>query len=140
MTSSRRDFLTKGSLVALVGGLPLGLAEKIVANETGSALGARGLSQAAFERQLNTDFLIKTGDQKIRVKLVAVDDLRRDKKSAIGKECYGLTFHGDTSNRLAQDTYLIEHKELGVFSFLLVPIGMTGKRPQYEAVINHVTS
>jgi hypothetical protein len=139
MTSSRRDFLKKGSLVALVGGLPLGLAEKIVANETGSASGARGLSQAAFERQLNTEFLIKTGDQKIRVKLAAVDDLRRDKKSN-GKECYGLRFHGDTSHRLTQDTYLIEHKELGVFSFLLVPIGMTSNRPQYEAVINHVTS
>ncbi len=140
MTTSRRDFLRKGSLVALVGGLPLGFAEKILANGIGSVSEPVGLSQTAFQRQLNTDFLINKGAQKIRVKLVGVDDLRRDKNSAKGKECFGLTFRGDNSNSLAQNTYLIEHKELGVFSFLLVPVGMPSSRPQYEAIINHVTT
>ena len=140
MTTSRREFLRTGSLVVLVGGLPLGLATKIVADDMGSASASAGLSLAAFQRQLNTSFLINTGVQKVLIKLVAVDDLRRNKQSDNGKECFGLLFQGDNSNRLTQNTYLVEHSELGVFSFLLVPVGMTSKRPQYQAIFNHVMS
>jgi len=147
MASSRRDFLKKGSLLALFSGIPLGLAERIVANETNSpskALGlleAGGLSQARFRRELNTSFVIKQGNKKVSVKLVGVNDLRRKQTGNLGKECFGLRFRGDHANSLKQNTYVIEHKNLGVFSFLLVPIGVNDKSaPYYEAIINHLHS
>lgn len=142
MATSRRDFLKKGSLVALVAGVPLSLAEKIVAkaNETDTP-SKNGLSQAQFRRQLNTSFLIKSGHRKISVKLVAVNDLRRKESLNSGRECFGLRFRGDHSNSLKQNTYVIEHKNLGEFSFLLVPIGVNDKSaPYYEAIINHLRS
>lgn len=139
MATSRRDFLRKGSLVALVAGVPLGLAEKIAGRETVSSSVALGLSQAAFKGQLNTRFLINEGTRKVVVKLVAVDDLRRGETFARGKEAFSLLFRGNQENVLNQNTYLIEHERLGVFSFLLVPIMTRDKRaPYYEAIINHL--
>lgn len=141
MASSRRDFLKKGSLVALFAGIPLGLAERIVANETSSPSKTLGLSQAQFRRELNTSFVIKQGSKKVSVKLVGVNDLRREQTGNLGKECFGLRFRGDHANSLKQNTYVIEHKNLGVFSFLLVPIGVNDKSaPYYEAIINHLHS
>ena len=140
MGNSRRDFLKKSSLVALAAGVPLGLAEKVVATEIAASSKALGLSQAEFERQLNTTFVIKKGNQEIPVKLIAVDDLRPNTKVA-GTECFGLRFRGSHSNRLKQETYSIGHRKLGEFSFLLVPIGMKDKSaPYYEAIINHLHS
>lgn len=141
MATSRRDFLKKGSLVALVAGVPLGIAEKIVATEINVTPSKNsGLTLAAFERQLNTTFSIH-GRRKTSVKLVAVDDLRRKGTRAQGKECFGLQFRGSYPNALKQNTYVIEHEKLGVFSFLLVPIGMKDKdAPYYEAIINHLHS
>ena len=140
MTTSRRDFLRKGSLLALVAGAPLGLAEKVIASEIKSPTEALGFSEAEFKRQLNTSFVIKDGTRKVPVKLIAVDDWRRKESLKNGKECFGLRFRGSHANRFKQNTYAIEHKSLGSFSLLLVPIGLNDERPQYEAIINHVNS
>ena len=141
MASSRRDFLKKGSLVALFAGIPLGFAEKIIAKETHTPSNALGLSQADFRRELNTSFDIRQGNKKVSVKLVRVKDLQRKESRDSGKECFGLQFRGNNSNSLKQNTYVIEHKNLGQFSFLLVPIGVNDKSaPYYEAIINRLHS
>lgn len=141
MASSRRDFLKKGSLVALVAGVPMGLADKIVAKGTDTPSKTLELTQAEFRRELNTNFLIKQGTRKISVKLTAVNDIRRKEARKLSKECFALRFRGDHSNFLKQNTYLLEHKNLGEFSFLLVPIGVNDKSaPYYEAIINHANA
>jgi hypothetical protein len=140
MATSRRDFLKKGSLVALVAGAPLALAEKVIASEPKSAASALGFSQAEFERFLNTSFLIKEGTRRIPVKLIAVDDWRRTEDLEKDKECFGLRFRGRETTRLKQNTYSIEHSSLGSFSLLLVPVGPNEEVPQYEAIINRVDS
>ncbi|SRR6266851_854794 len=139
MTTSRRDFLKKGSLVALAAGVPLRLAGKALGKEAVTSSHGLGLSKAAFRAQLNTKFLINEGTSKRAVKLVAVDDLRQTRVFAGGKEGFSLLFRGDQTSALKQNTYLIEHDRLGMFSFLLVPIMTRDKSaPHYEAIINHL--
>jgi hypothetical protein len=136
MATSRRDFLKKGTLVALAAGVPASLAEKVAGKASLTPAGF-GLTKAAFEAQLNTEFLI--GASRVSVKLVDVTDLDARKKHAPGKEGFSLLFRGDPSTPLRQDTYLIEHKSLGLFSFLIVPVMRKKKAAQYyEAVINRL--
>jgi len=137
MSTSRRDFLKQGSLVALVAGIPLGLAGNVIGKET-LALDGFGLSKAAFKAQLNTDFLINDGTAKRRVKLVAVEDLAQVRAFGNGKEGFSLLFRGDQTARLLQNTYFIEHSRLGSFSFLLVPMRNNTGAPHYEAIVNHL--
>ena len=141
MASSRRGFLKKGSLVVLAAGVPMGLVEKIVARGTDTPSKTLGLTEAEFRRELNTSFVVKQGTRKISVKLVAVNDIRRKETRKLDKECFALRFRGNHANFLKQNTYVIEHKNLGEFSFLLVPIGVNDKSaPYYEAIINHVNA
>ena len=142
MSTSRRDFLKKGSLVALATGFPLSVAGKVMGSESlasSDGPGSFGLSKAAFKAQLHTDFLVSDGTAKRKVRLFAVDDLSQSGKFGNGKEGFSLLFRGEPTSRLVQNTYLIEHARLGSFSFLLVPILSKDKSaPQYEAVINHL--
>ena len=142
MSTSRRDFLKKGSLVALAAGIPLSVAGKVMAKEalaSSNGLGSLGLSKAAFKSQLNTEFLVNDGAAKRKVRLFAVEDLSQSDKFGNGKEGFSLLFRGDETSRLVQNTYFIEHARLGSFSFLLVPILTRDKTaPQYEAIINHL--
>jgi hypothetical protein len=138
MATSRRDFLKKGSLVALAAGVPLSLAERAAGREAVVPSVASGLTKAAFEAQLNTEFLINEGTSKVVVRLVEVTDLRR-RESAASKEAFSLLFQGDRAAALKQSTYLIEHEKLGMFSFLVVPVMSRNKRPPYyEAIINRL--
>jgi hypothetical protein len=131
--------MKKGSLVALVAGVPLSFAERVLAKETLTSTEGLGLSKAAFMAQLNSEFLINETTAKRKVKLVAVEDLRQVRAFGNRKEGFSLLFRGDQTSRLKQDTYLIEHNRLGTFSFLLVPIRTADKTaPHYEAIINHL--
>ena len=138
MGTSRRDFLKKGSLVALVAGVPVTFVEKAAAGETAAPSVAFGLTRAAFLAQLNTNFVINDGSAKVKVKLVDVDDLPR--RGASGqKEAFSLMFRGDHVSPLKQSTYLIEHEKLGLFSFLVVPVLSKKKSAlYYEAIINRL--
>jgi len=138
MGTSRRDFIKKGSLMALVAGVPLSLVERTAASENTSASVAFGLNKAAFLAQLNSTFLVHEGASKVAVRLVDVTDLPRRGASA-RKEAFSLLFKGDKATALEQNTYLIEHEKLGLFSFLVVPIMSKDKSARhYEAIINHL--
>ena len=138
MSTSRRDFLKKGSLVALAAGIPLSLVENVMAKEPLAAPEGLGLSKAAFRAQLNTDFLVNDGTAKRKVRLFAVEDLSQSNKFGNGKEGFSLLFRGDQTSRLVQNTYFIEHARLGSFSFLLVPMRNSKGAPHYEAIVNHL--
>jgi hypothetical protein len=139
MSTSRRDFLKKGSLVALVAGVPVSLAERAMAKTVLPASGGMGLSKAAFMAELNTDFFLNDPSGICKVRLVAVEDLRRTGEYGNGKECFSLLFKGSRTPIMKQDTYLIEHARLGTFSFLLVPMMKTDQNAaQYEAIVNQL--
>lgn len=138
MSSSRRDFLKRGTFVALAAGVPLALTGK--ASGMGTSKTA-GLSMASFKSQLGTSFSITHQASKVKMKLVDVTNFASRKQTAAGKEGFSLLFRGPEDNTLKQDTYLIEHSELGMFSFLIVPVGTKDtSAPHYEAVINRLHS
>ncbi|HEY5885870.1 MAG TPA: twin-arginine translocation signal domain-containing protein [Pyrinomonadaceae bacterium] len=138
MSTSRRNFLRNSTMVALAAGVPLGIAERIAAaSAPGTSSAESVLTKAAFERALNTKFLINANRSKVSVKLVDVQDLGSE--SSGRREAFALTFRGDDLKSLNQNTYVIEHDQLGTFSFLLVPMKRDNKdRPRYEAVINRL--
>ena len=140
MSSSRRDFLKRGTLMALAAGVPLSLTEK--ASGMGiSTSKTPGLTLASFKSQLGTSFLINSQATKVKTTLVDVASFASRKQTAAGKEGFSLLFRGPEDTTLDQDTYLIEHDELGLFSFLIVPVRTRDTHnPLYEAVVNRLHS
>ena len=140
MSTSRRNFLRNGSLLALAAGVPTGLASRAMGSVSLMPSNEVGLNKSAFLSQLNTDFLITRGGSKVAVRLVDVSDLPQRGMRTKG-EGFSLMFRGNRSKVLQQATYVIEHHKLGQFSFLVVPIMREDKSAiYYEAVINRLHS
>lgn len=140
MSSSRREFLKRSTFGALAAGVPLTLTEKAFGMGI-TASTATGLDLESFESLLGTDFLINHEPSKVKIRLVRVTNFASDKQTEAGKEGFSLLFRGPNDATLKQDTYVIEHKHLGRFSFLIVPVGTKDTRaPHYEAVINRLHS
>jgi hypothetical protein len=126
--------------VALAAGVPLALTEKAFGIGT-SVSTATGLNLASFKSQVGTSFLINHEASKVKMTLVDVTNFASRKQKDAGREGFSLLFRGPKEIALTQDTYLIEHKQLGIFSFLVVPVGSNDTRaPHYEAVINRLHS
>lgn len=142
MSSSRRDFLKRGTWMALAAGVPLGLSEHVLGMGTAPSSARSGLmDRAAFEKQLQTEFLFNHEATKVPVTLVDVTNLASRAQNESGKEAFSLVFRGPKQTTLRQNTYLIEHEKLGMFSFLIVPIRTKDKSaPHYEAIINRLYS
>ncbi len=140
MSSSRREFLKRGTFVALAAGVPLALTGKASGMGTTKST-AVGLNLASFKSRVGTSFLLNHEASKVKVTLIDVTNFASRKQTAAGKEGFSLLFRGPKETTLKQDTYLIEHEELGMFSFLVVPVGTKDRRaPHYEAVINRLHS
>lgn len=139
MATSRREFLKKGTLVAIAAGVPLSLVHQVAGREAQAQRGkSLGLTKAAFGAELNSQFRINTGDRKVLVKLIEVSDLPHQNTVAPHKEGFSLIFRGSQSAVLKQDTYLIEHQKLGTFSFLIVPVMHKQSAAYYEAIVNRM--
>ena len=138
MSTSRRNFIKRSTMVALATGVPLTVAERLSASAASSAAPADNvLAKSAFEGELNTNFTITANRSKVVVKLVEVQDL--GDQALRSTEAFSLMFRGDANKALSQDTYVIEHDRLGTFSFLLVPMRRDNRdRTRYEAVINRL--
>jgi hypothetical protein len=136
MSTSRRNFLKTGTMVALATGVPMAMVEKVAAADSlATSTKTFGLRKSDFKAELNTHFRISVNKSKVCVKLVDVADLRPHTRNG---EAFSLMFRGDESLALNQDTYVIEHERLGKFSFLLVPMRSTKDGQQYEAVVNRL--
>jgi hypothetical protein len=126
--------------MALVAGVPMSFTG--IASGMGiTTSAAAGLDLDSFESQLGTSFVINHEAAKVKVKLVHVANFASAKQTEAGKEGFSLLFRGPKETTLRQGTYLIEHEQLGRFSFLVVPVGTKDTRaPHYEAVINRLHS
>src|SRR6185503_19362498 len=114
MSTSRRDFLKKGTVVALAASVPLSLVQRAAGNTALAFPVApeihQGLTKADFAAQVNTDFLVNKAPGQVTLKLVSVSDLMGREKFA-NKEGFSLMFRGEL-DALVQKTYLIEHPTL----------------------------
>jgi hypothetical protein len=127
--------------VAIAAAVPLGLAEKAFGFGTAKSVAGLNLNLEAFEAQLGTNFSIKQEASTVNMRLVRVTNFATQNETEAGKEGFSLLFRGPKATTLKQDTYLIEHEQLGMFSFLIVPVGTKNMRaPRYEAVINRLHS
>ena len=141
MSTTRRDFLKKGTIVALAASVPLSLSAKSEAADMLTNPSDMQLGKEAFTANLNTYFLINHGGMKIKTKLVEVFDLRdsAQPKPQPGREGFSLLFQGERTHTLRQNTYIIQHDNLGRFAMLLVPIVRKDKSAHYyEAVVNRL--
>jgi len=139
MSSSRREFLKRGTWLVLASGVSLGLTERGLGMGAAPSPAGSGLSRRAFESQLNTEFFIHFEAAKVPVTLVDVTNLAPRRENKTGKEAFSLLFRGPEYTTLQQNTYLIEHETLGMFSFLIVPVRTKFKHAaHYEAVINRL--
>jgi hypothetical protein len=138
MDTSRRGFLRKGTVGAFGAAVSLGLTDKAVGHGGLSSTAPRlSLDKAAFRGQLKTMFFI--GVSKVPINLIDVVDLGSKRTNNGPREAFSLTFHGDHSSPLEQQTYMIEHEKLGMFSLFIVPIVSRDKSARYyEAVINRL--
>ena len=140
MSNSRREFLKRGTWMALAAGIPLSVGEHALGlGATPSSAGSGWMDRAAFEKQLHTQFLLNHEAAKVPVTLVNVTNLASRKHNQAGKEAFSLIFRGPKETTLRQNTYLIEHEKLGMFSFLIVPVRTRNNRAaHYEAIINRL--
>jgi len=142
MGTSRRDFLKKGSLVALAAGVPVSMAERVTGKTISQPENSTfHLTKSAFAAQLNTKFEIGTKPSTIVASLSEVTDLKVTDPLPKEKEGFTLLFRTSGGLRLKQDTYTINHKKLGTFSLLLVPMKTAdADASHFEAVINRLYS
>ena len=139
MSTSRRSFLKKGTILALAAGVPLKLAKDAAAESLISSPATQVLSKKDFAACLNTEFVVQSAGNKFRTKLVQITDLKRPRNIGSHKEGFSLTFRGERSRELKQNTYVIEHERLGKFSFLLVPtITEDKEKSYYVATVNRL--
>jgi hypothetical protein len=139
MATSRRKFLKTGSIVALCAAFPLSVKARslTIGRTLLPFIGANttpALDMTAFSNCLQTKFALTANGSTAVVRLVSVRDLRSDKTRQGGKECFSLLFSGAAGSSLPQATYRINHRALGKFQLLVVPVGTNS----YEAVINRL--
>jgi len=95
--------------------------------------------QAAFEQHVGSTFAVLTGTGKtVDLRLDAVRPLTVPAKSRApvrGGEGFALAFSGAPA-AFSQDTYAVQHADMGRFDLFLAPVGMGGGN--YEAVFNRL--
>ena len=94
------------------------------------------MDKEVFAKYLHTRFRIcdKLSPTVIEAELVQVDE----GGSSNEVEHFSLLFTGPAEPRLGQQTYGIEHPEMGSFDLFLVPVGADENRTSYEAVFNRL--
>jgi uncharacterized protein DUF6916 len=138
MSTSRRNFLKKGTVLALATGVPLSFAKNAVAENLVTSPTETLLSKKDFAACLHSEFLIQNGARAVKTKLVQVRDLPGRSKST-DKEGFSLMFQSERTHTLKQNTYVIQHERLGRFSFLLVPAkSADADRNYYVATVNRL--
>jgi hypothetical protein len=131
--TSRRKFLKQGALGALAAGVSFGLSDKVRAASMSSS-SPLGFNREAFASQLHTTFHVKTGSGTVPLKLIDVVNIGSRQTTGSLREAFALVLRGSDETSLEQDTYVIEHRKLGAFSFLMVPIGLRDKSSRYYEI------
>lgn len=119
-----------------VGSQQQAMADKTISNADRIRQMFDKLSKDSFS--VHVDSVFKICDQQsptfIEATLVEVTD----GVSSSEVEQFSILFHGPAEPMLPQQTYTIEHPQMGNFDLFLVPIGADQEKVQYEAVFNRL--
>lgn len=90
-----------------------------------------------FRSLLNQSFSLESVQSGLSLKLIQVDELTNSESlDEAQRQPFSLLFLGPEARPLSQQTYRLEHSELGVLDVFLVPVGEDRGGVQYEAVFN----
>jgi hypothetical protein len=114
-------------------------------DRTESVLGTPGrpldrTSAEIFERHLDSEFRIIAGPGTAPRRVHLTKVTRSETITKPGRRppestpAFSLIFRGPEGPALLQDTYQVEHTQLGVFPLFLVPIGPTQADFRYQAI------
>ena len=96
------------------------------------------LTEASFTKQLNTVFQVKvSAPRPVELKLVEVKGFASGPNDPSGMERFSLFFNGPGDLHLPQQTYALEHEELGSLDIFLVTVAQNERGFVYEAVFNY---
>jgi hypothetical protein len=157
MTFSRRKFLRVSSVAALTAGATMGITALGNSSRSGRKSSAEGspasprstgpaasrMTRASFAACLNSTFQLQNADASVLpLKLVELKDTvhsaHKKAAAAHGKECFSLAFTAPNHEVLKQNTYRLEHENLGKFDLFISPVTSKRHGEIYEAIINHV--
>src|SRR5688572_17993424 len=95
------------------------------------------LTEANFTKYLDTVFRVRvSAPGPVELKLVEVKGYAGGANDRSGMERFSLFFSGPADLQLPQQTYELEHEQLGSLDIFLVPIAQ-GEQVHYEAVFNY---
>lgn len=95
-------------------------------------------TEEEFSRHLNTSFAVSLDEsQRVELKLVEVSGYRKNEEEHQGMERFSLYFEGPGDRPLPQDTYTLEHEQMGAQAIFLVPVAGGAEGYRYQAVFNY---
>lgn len=101
---------------------------------------AHNLTQAAFTQNLHTKFRVRVeAPRPIELELAEVAGWRTQPEEQRGMERFSLTFYGPGDLLMPQQTYTLEHEQMGELQVFLVPVRRDPDKILYEAVFNYFT-
>ena len=94
------------------------------------------LTEKEFSKHVNTKFRV-VSDEPIELELTEVKGYLGHANEQTGMERFSAFFRGPADRFLAQQTYSIEHEQMGAFELFLVPLSRDESGFRYEAVFNY---
>ena len=94
------------------------------------------LTEKEFSKHVNTKFRI-AGEQPLELELTEVKGYLGKEHEQTGMERFSAFFSGPADRYLMQQTYSIEHEQMGAFELFLVPLSRDEHGFRYEAVFNY---
>ncbi len=95
------------------------------------------LTEENFSKHLHTNFYIPVNGQQLALELAEVKNYLGGPTEQKGLERFSVYFDGPAEVVLAQQTYSVDHEQMGTFQIFLVPIAKLDKGIRYEAVFNY---
>lgn len=141
---TRRKFIgtaVAAGAVAASGANVIGQIASIATNAAGKDSLSK-LGWYAFLPFVNTDFTFGQGANAVVLRLVDISDSRPlgSKSRNTGQENFVLKFTGPGRSPLKDNTYQVNHFNLGDFDLFITAAGQQGRLNVYTAVINRVTA
>ena len=97
---------------------------------------AAQLTEKEFSKHVNTKFRV-VSEEPIELELTEVKGYSSKPHEQTGMERFSAFFRGPADRYLAQQTYPIEHEQMGAFDLFLVPVSRDESGIRYEAVFNY---
>jgi hypothetical protein len=96
------------------------------------------LTQKEFSKHLNTKFRVQLdGGVQAELELDEVKGYPGHRGDQQGMERFSVYFKGLTEPHLPQQSYTLQHDQMGEFEIFIVPVSRSDQGFRYEAVFNY---